>query len=384
MSRRYSGWSTCWCVCLFFVIAVAQPPHVSTEGHVALLISFGSVTDPDALSLSRSFKASAKVGDLPITYSEAIVASPFEAAQAAREFMDAENILLVVVAGDEGSTVATALLSNELHVPVLKLTSDEHSFADLSEQLFEFLPSCEAQGECLAAYAVIEQQAAQATVLTPDAGRAGATARGFCRGMQQEAQRDPILHYYSPASASIKQQLVDLRDDFAGFQEASDSQVVLTSDGTTSEQAVFFFALPRDRIESYAAQMTRFPGNVQLYGNAGWLHRDALGRQSRITENMYIVAPLLPEPDGESDALDSLQAASGASPTEWELLGIDAGNFVGKLLATKPSTRREMAKALQATETFHGIATRVDFRAAHENRNARIVQFDGTNLIVIR
>jgi hypothetical protein len=78
------------------------------------------------------------------------------------------------------------------------------------------------------------------------------------------------------------------------------------------------------------------------------------------------------------------ETATGAPPDPWELLGIDAGEFVGQYVATKSTNRTAVKKSLSSVEEFTGLAVTVDFNGGRENRFARILQHRNGELTVAR
>jgi hypothetical protein len=373
---------------------------------VALILSFGGPGDPDAEDLERAFHYAAEHAASPFSVSIVHAASTFDAANAAARAMQSDATRLVICAGDEGAAVAVALLSKQYQTPVLKITSEPHSFTNLSAWLYEFLPSLEAQGEVLGDYVVRSRQCRFACTLTSDDDRGNALAVGFRSGVERAKAVVNGEEHYKPGSPRIMPELTGIyRAQAEGaadgasalsagereelFGDSTGGEVLATTSasdeaGGPEMQDALFFALTSDRIDAYAAQLKKLSRHTLLCGNSGWIHPSALARNRRVTADMVIVAPMLPEPRDTTQLLTDYADATDMPAGEWELLGLDAGEYVSRLLAARPSSRQDVLRVLNELDEFDGAAVQVDFRYGHENRGARLLRFNGGQLEVLR
>ncbi|MBU1636146.1 ABC transporter substrate-binding protein [bacterium] len=392
-----------------------EPPPASgryslTEGRVALLLSFPDPDDPSAADLQRGFRFAADYGTEPFPATIARVGSPFEAAGAARDLMNDKDLLLLLFAGDEGSAMAVTLLSREYGVPVVKLNTSAKSFTEFSPLVFELLPSTFAQARSLGEFATNDLHNDFALVLTPEdeTGRAG--REGFMQGVTAfGGSVDAVVSYPSSATA-VRKELAEIfsaeprmargesplksllskdeRERLFGSRNAGevleDAFMDESYEDTITTRESFYFSLSSENIDNFSSQLSMIPKRTTLFGNSSWIDVGALERQASVTEGMYISVPLLPSVSDTSAYVDRYVTATGAPPGAWELLGIDAGEYVGFVLKGNPSSRRELAKILEQAERFDGLSVVVDFNEEHENQYARILQHRHGNLQTIR
>jgi hypothetical protein len=121
-----------------------------------------------------------------------------------------------------------------------------------------------------------------------------------------------------------------------------------------------------------------------LYGNSSWIDLDALSKQSTVTEGMFIAAPLLPEATQQDTLLQLYQRAVGDTASAWELLGLDAAEFVGKIMARKPRDRASLREDILRSAPYSGRAVTVDFKGTHENKSARVLKYENGELEPVR
>jgi len=318
---------------------------------------------------------------------------------------------LIVFAGDEGCAAVVALMSAEYRVPVLKITADGRSCSFLSDFLFEFLPSAQEQADALGEYAVRRLGLSSAVILAPNDASGRALADGFANGAERAGGVVDTTVSYSPLATNIRP---DLGKVFSSTTRAKHGRVklgtVLTPEerteafgdaqrgdvlfsgaesDSTSEQRIqsgegFFFALSPFKVDAYASQLPTLPRGTVLLGNSSWADLEALAGNSTATEGMYLAAPLLPEPSDSNAVLLSYLQGAPRSVNEWELLGLDAGTYVGQLLSAQESSGQDVFHTLARMGRFSGIAAEVDFAGTHQNRAVRILQYQDGELRTIR
>jgi ABC-type branched-subunit amino acid transport system substrate-binding protein len=398
---------------LFVLLAVfgSVAPSVAAprEEHITLLMSFAWLGDSVAANIEQSFLYAVGQSAPPIKVETVRAGSAYETGIACDSIMKQDGLHLIVFAGDEGCAAVAALKSAEYKIPVLKLTNDFRSFSRLSGSFFEFLPSAEAQSSHLAEFAAKTLDVAGTLALCPQDARGRATMDGFRQGMAESGKLLEASKYYAPDAVSIRTEVEGLFADTVRLSHGGgrvgsalsaeertelfgDSQKgeVLFSSETMDSAAVeitkaheaFLFSISPDKIDSYAKQLPEMPQGTVLLGNSGWLDLDALNRQRKATEDMYIVVPLLPETADTSEFFRGYKITRSHEISPWELLGLDAGQFVAQVLAKQPKTRSEVMKAM-AELKFAGRAVNVDFKGGHENRRARMMRFENGNVITI-
>jgi hypothetical protein len=370
-----------------------------------LLISFGWPEGP-AENIRRSFLYAARQAFPPYTVDIVQCGSPWEATAACDSVMQVSEVRLVVFAGDEGSAASVALLSAKRRVPVLKLTSDTKSFAPFSTHLFELLPSGEKQAEALGQFTVRDLHLAQTMILRSNDARGITLGSSFERGVTNAGGTLDVTRSYEPETQNIRPELAEIFSDqrrlargaaplkaaltpeertevfgdahggevlFSGTEEDSTSPAVLTGEG-------LFVVLTPDKVGSYAAQLTMLPKGTILLGNSSWINPAALSDHDPVTSGMHIVAPLLPKAVAKDGLIDGYEAEKSGEANEWELLGLDAGEFVGKVM-NNPRGRQDLTKIIPQMPRFVGRVVEVDFGGAHENRLAKILRFENGELI---
>jgi ABC-type branched-subunit amino acid transport system substrate-binding protein len=387
-------------------------PAQLSEGRVALIIAYsGAENDPTAKQMQRSFRYGADYGKKPFPVTIFIVGSAFEAARTAKSLMKQDSLLMVFFAGDEGAALSVALVAKDSKVPVLKLTSDVRSLASFSNEVFEFLPSMETQAVQLGKFAADVQHNKSGMVLSSNDEKGLALAEGFRRGMVSESGVIESEEFYAPESESIRPELEKV---FSNLERISKGKTPLKSALTPEERAslfgnaqggevlvgdpvtdslevdsvknedAFFLALSPERISAYASQMRSLPKKTTLYGNSSWIDPESLAKQSKVTAGMYIAAPLLPEMQESDDVLRLYETAISGKATAWELLGLDAAEFVGTVLETKPINRDAMRRGVVRTCPYFGRVVTVNFLNTQENQSARILRFEDNELKVVR
>jgi len=390
----------------------AAPPKTQSApaaaGKVILLISFSWSNDP-AEDIQKSFTYASRQAFPPFTMDVVRRGSALETAVACDSLMQQNDVRLVIYAGDEGAAAGVALLSAKHRVPVLKLTSDARSFAELSPYLCEFLPSAKRQAEVLGDYAVRDLRLAQMMNLYPLDARGAALAEGFRQGVEKAGGAVEVAKTYPPEAPNIRVELAAVFSDenrlkqgktplkaaltpqerAEAFGDAKGGEVLFSDEEGDSLSEIplqgegFFLALSPDKVEPYSTQLSLLPKGVVLLGNSSWINRDVLARQQMITEGMYISSPLLPQPAERDDLLSGYEGEKGSQANEWELLGLDAGDFVGRLMAV-PKGRQELIKAIPQVPQFSGRAIIVDFGGGRENRMVRLLHLTNGELAPVR
>jgi ABC-type branched-subunit amino acid transport system substrate-binding protein len=337
-------------------------------GSVAFIQAAGESGDAAFGMLAEGFAYGAAVEGASFAYSQATSLGAYKTTFALREAMANEDIHLLVFAGGEEAAVVAALLSADFQMPVLNLTSDAISLTSLSRYFYELLPSAQAQGELLGTFAVDELHISAASALLPDRDRMVELWAGFSTVFARHELPAIGLEPYPAESASIKSRLADLHT-------ALDPQ--------TAPRAVLI-AVPMERLDIFAPQISPFSADTYLLGNAGWSNEESLARYRRLTEGMHIVSPLLPFVADTTAALRNYYEAQGEWPNEWFRVGADAAAFVQEILAGGAKSRKQVLSYLTEQGVFEGASIKVDFRYSHENREARILKFDGHKLSVVR
>lgn len=369
---------------------------------VLLLLSFPDQRDPAAEQLQESFVfASSELDrfDVEVSRVASAYASVKELDRAARDGFD-----LVVFAGDEGSATAIALANANLEFPILKLTSTPRPLAQFSMGMVEFLPSQETQALVGARYAGMELELKHGLLITPESDMGRAHKDGFERCSDFGLRLDGSVSY-PPDAGSIRTELYDLMSSPDRLARGGEvAQAVLSREereklfgsGNQGETSLpplpesdagaeaMFFSLSADQIINFCTQLGRLPDGMTLIGNSSWLDERALINQSGITRDMYIVAPLLPFADRETETLAALREHEEFDVTPWQLLGADAADFVSAVLANQIGSGAEFVDAARDMNHFSGAAVEVEISATGENRLARIIRFDGEELRVVK
>jgi len=391
-------------------IAVAQSHTGALERPwVTLLFGFASEGDSAAAIVERSLKFGAARSDSALKFEVVRCGSSYETQAACDTLMRLDGTRLIVFAGDEGSATIVAMMSALHHVPVLKLTSDPRTLTHLSSYFFEFLPCCETQSRVLGDFAVRYLGLAGAMVFTPRDAHGRALADGFKKGLASAGALIEVQRWYSPDAAAIRPDIDAMFADTARlahggtrlqsalspaeraqvFGNAQSGEVLyagpadsLTADLSRAMEG-FYFALSPDRVDAYATQLPTLAPKTLLLGNSSWVDLDALERRETVTEGMYISLPLMPQALDTTGFVTSYQQ-TGAIVNEWALLGLDAGQFLGKVLVSEPRSRADVTRALADAPRMTGISAIVDFRNGHENGAARIVLYRDGQLRVVK
>jgi hypothetical protein len=379
-----------------------------SEGKVVLLVAFAWPEGP-AGNIRRSFTYAARQAYPPFIVDVIRCASPYEATVVCDSVMQKSDARLVVFAGDEGPAAAVALLSAKYRVPVLKLTSDTRSYTRLSPYLFEFLASGERQAEVLGEFAVKELRLAQLMILSPADTRGDALGSSFRSGVERAGGTVEDGRGYEPETQNVRPELAAIFSSDAraaggrapitaaltpeerteAFGDSQRGEVLFS--GTENDSASvppllgegLFFVVSPDKAESFAGQLTLLPKGTMLLGNSSWVNFGALAGANANTDGMHIVVPLLPKVIEKDALLAGYEAETGGEANEWELLGLDAGDFVGKVMAS-PRAKQDWAKLIPQMPRFAGRAVEVDFGGSRENRVAKVLRFEDGELVPVR
>lgn len=384
------------------------PSAKEGEGKVVLLVAFGWSEGP-AGNIRRSFTYAARQAYPPFTVDVIRCASPYEATAVCDSVMQKSDARLVVFAGDEGPAAAVALLSAKYHVPVLKLTSDVHSYTSLSPYLFEFLAGGERQAEVLGQFAVHELRLAQLMILSPADTRGSVLESSFRSGVERAGGTVEDARAYDPETPNVRPELTAI---FSSESRTAGGRTPLTAALTPEERAEafgdsqrgevlfsdseddsatsppllgegLFFVISPDKAESYAGQLALLPKGTVLLGNSSWVNLGALAGENANTDGMHIVVPLLPKVIEKDALISGYEAETGGEANEWDLLGLDAGDFVGRVMAGSRA-KQDLAKVIPQMPRFEGRAVEVDFGGAHENRVAKVLRFENGEFLPVR
>lgn len=390
--------------------AIVQNAALSPESEncVVLLLSFAWMDGP-AEDILRSFVYSARQQLPPYSADVVISGSPLDAVLACDSLMQRQNVRLVVFAGDEGTAISVALLSAEHKVPVLKLTSDSRALTSLSPYLFELLPSGVKQAEELGIFAVRDLHLADLMVLNPQDVRGTLLEAGFRKGASRAGGNVLESKKYHSETNNIRPDLAAIfsadgriasgrkplqaaltpEERATAFGDSQSGEVLFTGRDDDSTITVelsgegLLAVVSPDKVDAYAGQMNLIPKGTTLLGNSSWINLRNSVSASITVDGIYITVPILPEILEKDAAVLGYEAETGMSVNEWELLGLDAGEFVGKVLAN-PRGRQDIAKAIPQMPVFNGRAVDVDFGGSHENRRVKVLQFKNGEFVSVR
>jgi ABC-type branched-subunit amino acid transport system substrate-binding protein len=344
---------------------------------------------------------------IAITFKE--VSSTHECAQIARQLMADDKTQLLVFAGDEGSASTLALLSDKYQVPILMLTGYAHSFTDLSDEVFEFLPSRSAQSSALAEFAAKELQIHSFLELVPSDDEGRALEDGFRKRAESEGATVKAVEWYSPRAPSVRVQLrslfaaskVNSKEDAQLNAALSDSELTALWGGNEGEvlllnredslqaltegaKEALFFAIPSGRVADMASQIGSLPPQTILLGNSSWIDDKDLERFTEVSEGLIVAAPLIPETDKPGLLQDSYEDSVGREAGLWELLGMDAAALLTKVMTKQPVSRQATKDALMEVDFFEGSAVRLEFQGGRENQAVRILRYEGGTFQILK
>lgn len=378
------------------------------RAHVVLLLSFPDANDTAPQQLDQAFTfASQELDAFDCEVWHA--GSAFGAVQALDSAAQNE-VDLVVFAGDEGSATALALANSAHSLPILKITSTPRSMAVMCESMVEFLPSQETMAGAAAKYAALELGVRHGILLTPDSDVGRAHRDGFARikdfGVSVDAD-----HTYPADAGNVRRELYDVLSAPARLERGGDMVDALLSreereklfggggagevsvqaanvneqdSATASGTEVFYFSLQSEQVNNFCSQLGNLPRGMLLVGNSGWLDERSLIAQATITRNMLITAPLLPQADRHTELYLALDEHNDFDLTAWELLGIDAADFVSAVLTEQLARGADFVQAARDVGYFRGAAVHAEIGANGENRMARILKFDGETLMAVK
>lgn len=377
------------------------------RAHVVLLLSFPDANDPAPKQLDQAFVFACQqldAFDCEVWHAGSALGAIQALDTAAQNEVD-----LIVFAGDEGSATALALANSAHSLPILKLTSTPRSLAAMCESMVEFLPSQETMAGVAAKYAAMELGLRHGILLTPDSDLGRAHHDGFARAKDFGVALDAD-HTYPADAGNVRRELYDVLAAPARLERGGEMVDALLSReereklfgggaGEVSVQAasleesdsmssdaeeVLFFSLQSEHINNYCSQLGNLPQGMLLVGNSGWLDERSLIAQAKITRNMLITAPLLPQADRHTELYLALDERNDFDLTAWELLGIDAADFVSAVLTEQLARGADFVQAARDLGYFRGAAVHAEIGANGENRMARILKFDGETLTAVK
>lgn len=362
---------------------------------VRLLLAFPDAGDPAPEQLESAFKLAASHLDR-FDVDVKRVGSAYSAVLVLDNTVK-EGYDLLVFAGDEGSATSIALANGEHDFPILKLTSTSRSLASLSTGMVEFLASQETQAAYAARFAAKELEIHHGILLTPTSEAGEAHKSGFERCEDFGLELDGDVSYPADAT-SIRPELYDVMSAPDRLERGGElvetvlsrkeREKLLGADGkgefstraipaTSVGPEAFFFSLPSDQINNYCSQLGRLPDGMTLIGNSSWLDERAVLTQVTITDGMYVVAPLLPFVDRRTELYESLSGEIEFDNSPWELLGIDAADFVSATFSRQFASGADFVDAAREVGRFSGTASLVDISATGENSLSRMLKFEG-------
>ncbi len=369
---------------------------------VRLLLSFPDASDPAPAQLESAFMFAARQLD-KFDGDVQRVGSALSAVQALDRAVN-QKLDLIVFAGDEGSATSLALANADHEFPILKLTSTARSLASLSTGMVELLPSQETQALFAARYAGMELQIKHGIALTPTSDVGQAQKDGFSRCADFGIELDASIEYLSDAN-NIRPELYDVmaapsrlergeelvetvlsrkdRERLLGQDGKGEVSVPALPESDVGDE-VFYFSLSSEQINNYCSQLGRLPKGMTLIGNSSWLDERSLLNQLTVTDKMLIVAPLLPFPSRHTELFIALDETEEFSLSAWQLLGIDAAEFVAAVFSRQFASGADFVEAARDVGHFSGSAVEVDISATGENRTARLLKFDGQDLLPIQ
>jgi len=383
------------------------PSAHESEGRVVLLVAFAWSEGP-ADNIRRSFTYAARQAYPPFTVDAIRCASPYEVTVVCDSVMQKSDVRLVVFAGDEGPAAVVALQSAKYRVPVLKLTSDTRSYTVVSPYLLEFLAGGGRQAEVLGQFAVNELRLAQLMILSPADSRGHVLESSFRAGVERAGGTVEDTRAYEPETPNVRPELAAIfssesrvaggrapltaaltpEERTEAFGDSQRGEVLFsgTDDSTSPPPRLgegLFFVISPDKAESYAAQLILLPKGTLLLGNSSWVGLGALPGENAATEGMHVVVPLLPEVIEKDALLSGYEAETGEEANEWGLLGLDAGDFVGRVMASSRA-KQDLSKVIPQMPRFVGRAVEVDFAGARENRVAKVLRFENGEFVPVR
>jgi tetratricopeptide (TPR) repeat protein len=390
-------------------IAVQVPvtPQIP-QGAVVVLLAFPEEEMPEALALKQSIEFAVEHGSVrfPVVFRD--VTSSLECAQAAQEVLSGKMVRLLLFAGDEGSATALALLSDKYQVPVLMLTGYAHSLTNLSDYVFEFLPSRFTQSQALAEFAVKDLKIHSFLELADSNEEGRALEEGFRQSATAAGGVIEASEWYPQSAVSIRASLRNLFSTLPGGAQGDRELGAAVSDselntlwGTGNSEVLLlgkedslkppraahealFLAIPSGRAADMASQISTLLGNRILLGNSAWIDPEALQEFPEIDGNLIVAAPLLPDVEAEDGLQQLYEDSCQRKCSLWELLGLDAAAFVGNVMAGQPDSPQQVYQTLRSSPVFTGVSVQLDFHEGRENRAVRILRYEEGAFTVLK
>ncbi|MDD5089170.1 MAG: ABC transporter substrate-binding protein [bacterium] len=391
--------------------AITRSERDETGAGLVLMLGFSWMDDSAAVGFERAFRFALNRSQYVGRFDVVRPGSPFETLSLCDSLAMTGGPLLAIFAGDEGSAAAAAMRAAEQGIPLLKITADQRSYTEIGDRVFEFLPSGQKQAEVLGRFAALDLGLAVGMILTPQDAKGRAHAAGFAKGTTQAGGRIEAERFYPAFAANVRNEIAELlgneqrkargalpltgalteeeREQMFGdplggemLLGGRDADSLMPS-GSVGSEGLYFVVAP-ERVETFASQLTRLPEGTILLGNSSWLNENALARYPSLTEGMYLTAPLLQHGDETAPLLAIYQESNGSLADAWELLGLDAGDFVSQVMNRSPRSRQDVVHQLSSMPPFAGAAVTVDFSEGKENRAARILQFEAGEFRVVR
>ncbi|MCB2231090.1 penicillin-binding protein activator [bacterium] len=299
---------------------------------------------------------------------------PITAARIVRELAGGNTDLIVGPLTSDEAAVASASLACD-YLPLIAPAATEAGLTRLSETAFQLSPNVELQGVKMAEYAVYNQGADSAAIITstnPDQLR---MARAFSDRFTELGGTLVAIEYYrarekdfGPYVRDIKGMLVGVPPDSTYYIDPSSGDT-LDLDVIPAHIDCLFLPGSPSQLRLLLPQILFYNLNGSLLGSDGWGDESVYKLDERITRRAVFPSPFL---EGDrAEAFVRFAAAYdsryGGRPGRLSRLGFDAVTLATRALREGGRTRERLVETLSAIGEFQGAAGPVTFGSSREN-----------------
>ena len=286
--------------------------------------------------------------------------SAYEAARISQDRLELEKVSMLLCAGDEGVATACATQAASKKVPCLILNPQTHPLSSLGEEIFQWYPDRDTEGEALAEYAVRSLGLRTFAVLTSANSDGEEMARGFIETVNKIGGRILVQEWYYPGSLNFEKQFVGIRKLGMDIMEASildtasisvvetptdsiwanmSNGEVLGSKATDDDESMdisvnvfdgFFIAPDPGDVNILAPQYAFYNFSTQLLGSHDWDNQESFQKNRNYISGMVYATDVFWDPMSVSNSewINDFRNHSGQVPTETQIMGYDGMRWV--------------------------------------------------------
>lgn len=327
-----------------------------------------------------------------------------------------EEILAIIGEVQSNVTAAVAAVAAENDIPMLAPTSLADGIASIGPTIFQVNGSLESRGRMLAEYAVQGLGLKRFAVLSPADVYGKAMRESFGRTVTELGGEVASEKWYYEGDQDLGEQFRGIRED--GIRRMLEDSLIVIVDGELYEEeyveqpvrgdTLFVKSDIQALVDSTDLRVTTFDGfflpvygedlpyimpqfayynvGARIFGGDYWHDLEALEDHRRYIDGVIFLTDYHIDPSNYAyfQFRDAFRIVMGKTPEKMEVIGYDTASLLLGVVGERALPREEVRDRLANSRNFAGIGGPISFDENRVNRDLRLLQFRGGNILQIK